>query len=65
MSEFEIERDEAMGRDYIPVPGGWEVQTKGTGSTLRPLDKKTGERASVPLLAEHMAAKTSARKSAT
>lgn len=31
-------------REYIPLPGGWEVQTKGAGSTYRLLDKKTGER---------------------
>lgn len=39
-----IERDESMQRDYIPLPGGWEVQTKGNGSTMRLLDKKAGER---------------------
>jgi hypothetical protein len=31
-------------REYIPLPGGWEVQTKGAGSSYRLLDKKTGER---------------------
>lgn len=30
-----IERDEQMDRTYIPLPGGWEIQTKGTGSTFR------------------------------
>lgn len=30
-----IERDEAMDRDYIPLPGGWEVQTLGKGSSFR------------------------------
>src|SRR5688572_22980553 len=30
-----IERDESMGREYIPMPGGWEVQTQGSGSTFR------------------------------
>lgn len=25
-----IERDEQMQRDYIPLPGGWELQTKAT-----------------------------------
>lgn len=30
-----IERDESMDRTYIPLPGGWEVQTKGKGSTFR------------------------------
>lgn len=39
-----IERDDGMGRAYIPMPGGWEVQTKGNGSTFRICDTKTGER---------------------
>ncbi|TCK28008.1 hypothetical protein EV667_2004 [Ancylobacter aquaticus] len=40
-----IEMDPDMpGREYIPLPGGWEVQTKGTGSSYRLLDRKTGER---------------------
>lgn len=39
-----IERDEDMGRDYIPLPGGWEVQTKGNGSTFRLCDTKSGDR---------------------
>lgn len=39
-----IERDEAFDRDYIPLPGGWEVQTKGSGSTFRICDTKSGER---------------------
>jgi hypothetical protein len=30
-----IERDEQMDRTYIPMPGGWEIQTKGKGSTFR------------------------------
>lgn len=30
-----IERDEQINRSYIPLPGGWEVQTKGNGSTFR------------------------------
>lgn len=30
-----IERDEGFDRTYIPLPGGWEVQTKGRGSTFR------------------------------
>lgn len=29
--EHEADRD----RYYIPLPGGWEIQTKGTGSTFR------------------------------
>lgn len=44
-----IERDEQMGRDYIPLPGGWEVQTKGNGSTFRICDTKTGDRMPIPL----------------
>lgn len=27
--------DEEMDRYYIPLPGGWEVQTKGKGSSFR------------------------------
>jgi hypothetical protein len=44
-----IERDESMNRDFIPLPGGWEMQTKGVGSTLRLLDTKIGERHPLPL----------------
>ena len=41
----EIEHDpHDHSREYIPLPGGWEVQTKGAGSSYRLLDKKTGER---------------------
>ena len=40
-----IEVDPDMpSREYIPLPGGWEVQTKGKGSSYRLLDRKTGER---------------------
>lgn len=40
-----IEVDPDMpSREYIPLPGGWEVQTKGSGSSYRLLDRKTGER---------------------
>ncbi|MET3892817.1 hypothetical protein ABIE41_003893 [Bosea sp. OAE506] len=40
-----IEHDpDDHSREYIPLPGGWEVQTKGRGSSYRLLDKKTGER---------------------
>lgn len=42
-----IERDEAFDRDYIPLPGGWEVQTRGRGSTFRICDTKSGERVPV------------------
>jgi hypothetical protein len=30
-----IEYDKGMDRVYIPLPGGWEIQTKGNGSTFR------------------------------
>lgn len=33
-----IERNEEMNRTYIPLPGGWEVQTRGQGSTFRICD---------------------------
>lgn len=40
-----IETDELdPTRQYIPLPGGWEVQTRGNGSSYRLLDRKTGER---------------------
>lgn len=39
-----IERDESMDRTYIPLPGGWEVQTQGKGSTFRICNTKTGDR---------------------
>lgn len=31
-------------RFYIPLPGGWEIQTKGSGSSFRICDQKSGER---------------------
>lgn len=30
-----IERDESFDRDYITLPAGWEIQTKGKGSSFR------------------------------
>lgn len=42
-----IERDPKMERDYIPMPGGWEIQTKGKGSTFRICDKD-GDRLAIP-----------------
>lgn len=30
-----IDYDRDMDRTYIPLPGGWEIQTKGKGSTFR------------------------------
>lgn len=42
-----IERDESYKRDYIPLPGGWEIQTKGEGSTYRLCDPK-GDRLAIP-----------------
>lgn len=47
-----IERDEHMDRTYIPLPGGWEVQTKGKGSTFRLCDTKSGDR--WPVLEERL-----------
>ena len=38
-----IERDEEKNRDYIPLPGGWEIQTKGNGSTFRLQGPKDGD----------------------
>jgi hypothetical protein len=31
-------------RFYIPLPGGWEIQTKGGGSSFRICDTKSGQR---------------------
>ena len=42
-----IERNEAYDRTYIPLPGGWEVQTKGKGSTFRICDPD-GRRLAIP-----------------
>lgn len=42
-----IEVDTQMNREYIPLPGGWEIQTKGGGSTFRICDP-TGERLAIP-----------------
>lgn len=42
-----IVRDELMDRTCIPLPGGWEVQTKGRGSTFRICDPE-GRRLPVP-----------------
>jgi hypothetical protein len=39
-----IEQDNHMGRTYIPIAGGWEIQTKGRGSSFRICDTKTGNR---------------------
>jgi hypothetical protein len=40
-----IELDEQdPSREYIHLPGGWEIQTKGRGSSYRLCDTKTGER---------------------
>jgi len=39
-----IDRDEGMDRTYIPLPGGWEVQTQGKGSSFRLCDTKSGQR---------------------
>lgn len=42
-----INCDESYGRSYIPVAPGWEVQTKGKGSTFR-LCEPSGDRLAVP-----------------
>lgn len=42
-----IETDETLSRHYIPIPGGWEVQTKGSGSTFRIVDPY-GRRIAIP-----------------
>ena len=42
-----IERDEDMDRTYIPLPGGWEIQTKGNGSSFRIADTKRDNRYAV------------------
>lgn len=34
-------------REYIPLPAGWEIQTKGRGSSYRLLDRKTGDRRAI------------------
>lgn len=40
-----IENDDVItDREYIPLPGGWEVQTKGGGSSFRIANQVTGER---------------------
>ena len=44
-----IEHDEDFDRSYIPLPGGWEIQTKGKGSTFRICEPgKDPDRLSVP-----------------
>jgi len=43
-----IERDEDFDRTYISLPGGWEVQTKGKGSSFRICDTKDGDRLLIP-----------------
>lgn len=35
-------------RFYIPLPGGWEVQTQGRGSSFRICDTKSGDRLLIP-----------------
>lgn len=42
-----IEHAKMMDRTYIPLPGGWEIQTKGKGSTFRICDPQ-GERLAIP-----------------
>ena len=40
-----IEREGS--REYIPLPGGWEIQTRGDGSSYRLCDTKTGDRLNI------------------
>ena len=47
-----IEYDADMNRYYIPMIGGWEIQTKGKGSTFRICNTKTHVR--WPVLDEHL-----------
>jgi hypothetical protein len=42
-----IDHDADMNRFYIPLPAGWEVQTKGNGSSFRICDTKTHKRVHV------------------
>ena len=42
-----IDHDADINRFYIPLPAGWEVQTKGGGSSFRICDTKTHERVHV------------------
>jgi hypothetical protein len=42
-----IARDEEYRRTYIPLPGGWEVQTKGRGSSFR-IAAPSGHRLNIP-----------------
>lgn len=35
-----IESDDGFERHYIPIAGGWEIQTKGRGSSFRIADSK-------------------------
>jgi hypothetical protein len=39
-----IDYDSDMDRYYIPMPAGWEMQTKGKGSSFRLCNTKTHER---------------------
>ena len=40
----QIDHDADMDRYYIPMPAGWEMQTKGKGSSFRLCNTKTHER---------------------
>jgi hypothetical protein len=43
-----IDYDKDYDRYYIPLPGGWEVQTKGRGSSFRIANTKANERLNIP-----------------
>lgn len=40
----DVDYDKDMDRHYIPLPGGWEIQTKGKGSTFRIAHAGSGRR---------------------
>lgn len=45
MTEYKpIEKDKSFDRTYIPILGGWEIQTKGKGSSFRICNTKTDDR---------------------
>lgn len=45
---LEISHDADFNRYYIPLPGGWEVQTKGRGSSFRIANTKDNKRLNIP-----------------
>ena len=43
MSKFKEKYTTKRPREYIPIGAGWEIQTKGEGSTFRISNTITGE----------------------